>query len=475
MAPGRAPVTTVLAAPRRRAAPTVPGARARADAGARLGGLVALWASLLLVSYWWATGGGFQALSSGSEALTSVGRLTGLLAADLLLVQVLLMARVPVLEHAFGQDELVRLHRLVGFTSFNLMVAHVGLITWGYAAGQLSGTPAMFWDLTVNYPGMLLALAGTACLVMVVVTSVRAARRTLRYESWHLLHLYAYLGVGLALPHQLWTGQEFLASRGRTVFWWGLWIATVAAVLVWRVALPLARSARYGLRVAKVVPEGGGLLSVHLTARPGSLAGVEAGQFFNFRFLDGAGWTRSHPFSLSAAPDGHRLRITVRAVGDGSAGLRLLRRGTRVLVEGPYGRLSERARTQPKVAFIGAGVGITPLRALAEALDYAPGEAVLLHRFSGKRPLFERELRTLAEQRGLDVVWLPGHRRGPDSWLGDGVGRVSDLRALTHWVPDIAERDVYVCGPEQWVDDVRRTTQAAGVPADRVHVESFGW
>ena len=67
---------------------------------------------------------------------------------------------------------------------------------------------------------MLLAVAGTACLVMVVVTSVRAARRRLRYESWHLLHLYAYLGVGLALPHQLWTGQEFLASTARTVFWW---------------------------------------------------------------------------------------------------------------------------------------------------------------------------------------------------------------------------------------------------------------
>ena len=64
----------------------------------------------------------------------------------------------------------------------------------------------------IDYPGMLLAVAGTACLVMVVVTSVRAARRRLRYESWHLLHLYAYLGVGLALPHQLWTGQEFIGS-----------------------------------------------------------------------------------------------------------------------------------------------------------------------------------------------------------------------------------------------------------------------
>ena len=46
--------------------------------------------------------------------------------------------------------------------------------------------------------------------------AVRAARARLRYASWHLIHLYAYLGVGLALPHQLWTGQDFLSSTAAT-------------------------------------------------------------------------------------------------------------------------------------------------------------------------------------------------------------------------------------------------------------------
>jgi ferredoxin-NADP reductase/DMSO/TMAO reductase YedYZ heme-binding membrane subunit len=379
-----------------------------------------------------------------------------------------------VLERAFGQDRLARIHRLVGFTSFNLMIAHVGLITWGYAAGRLAATPGELWDLTVSYPGMLLAVAGTAALVMVVVTSVRAARRRLRYESWHLLHLYAYLGAGLALPHQLWTGQQFVGSPARTVFWWGLWLAAAGAVLVWRVSLPLLRSAQLGLRVTSVVPEGDGVLSVYLAARRGARPAVEAGQFFSFRFLSGRGWTRAHPYSLSAAPDGGSLRITAKVVGDGSAALRLLRPGTRVLVEGPYGRLSARARTRRKVAFIGAGVGVTPLRALAEALHYAPGDAVLLYRYTG-RPLFAGELEVLAEEKGLRIVGLPGHRRAAGSWLGEGIGPVSDLSALTYWVPDIAERDVYVCGPEAWAEDVRRTTEAAGLPADRFHVESFGW
>ena len=121
-----------------------------------------------------------------------------------------------------------------------------------------------------------------------------------------------------------------------------------------------------------------------------------------------------------------------------------------------------------------AGVGLAPLRALAEGLEYAPGDAVLLHRFTD-RPLFERELHQLTSKRGLHVLWLPGHRRAPGSWLGAGVGSADDVTALTWWVPDLAERDVYGCGPEEWIESVRRVTQAAGLPADQLHIEKFRW
>ena len=204
-------MTAVAERPTRHALPRSTAAAVR-DRRVRTAAEALLVVALTLVTFWWATGGGLSDLGGWASGLTSLGRLTGLLASVLLLVQVLLMARVPLLEQAFGQDRLAVVHRLVGFTSFTAMIAHIGLITWGYAAGDLLATPGELWDLTLTYPGMLLAAAGTACLVMVVVTSVRAARARLRYESWHLLHLYAYLGVGLALPHQLWTGQEFLAS-----------------------------------------------------------------------------------------------------------------------------------------------------------------------------------------------------------------------------------------------------------------------
>jgi len=145
-----------------------------------------------------------------------------------------------------------------------------------------------------------------------------------------------------------------------------------------------------------------------------------------------------------------------------------------VLVEGPYGRLSPRARTRRKVALIGAGVGITPLRALAEGLAYSPGDAVVLQRFSDQ-PLFHHEFDTLAAERGLDVVHLPGRRRHPESWLGHGMGPIDDVSALLAWVPDVADRDVYVCGPPPWTDAVRRACLAAGLPETHLHIETFRW
>jgi len=451
------------------------GRRARRDAFVRTLASSALWLSLLLVAYWWTTDGGVLDLGGWASGLESLGRISGLTASVLLLAVVVLMARVPLLESAYGQDRLARIHRIVGFTSFDLMLAHIVTITWGYAGGELARTPSTLWDLLTQYPGVLLSAGGTVALVLVVVTSIRAARRRLRYESWHLLHLYAYVGAGLALPHQLWSGAQFVSSPGRTFFWWTTWAVAATAVVVWRIGLPLARNVRHRLRVVDVVRESDDVVSVHLTGRRLDRLRVEAGQFLNIRFLGRPGWSRANPYSLSAAPDGRGLRISVQAVGDGSSAVADLRPGTPALVEGPFGRLGARARTQERVALIGAGVGITPLRSLAEGLDVAQGDCVLLHRYS-TTALFDAELEELARRRGHALLDLPGPRRSADSWLPVAIDpRVDDLTALTYWIPDIAERDVFVCGPAPWTGLVRATLRAAGLPDDRLHLETFSW
>ena len=316
---------------------------------------VLTWASMLVVVALWVGGGNVQDLAGWGTGLTAVGRLTGLVASDLLLIQVLLMARIPLVERVYGQDELARRHRLVGFWSVNLMVAHILVVTVGYAVQARTNVFAEAWDLVVDYPGILLAVAGAGLLLLVAVTSIRKARRKLRYESWHLLHLYAYLGVGLALPHQLWSGQEFMSSTVASVYWWTLWGAAAGAILVWRVgAAALPDPHPPAARRRRRARERRGGVGRHDRPAPRP-APRRRRQFFVWRFLDAPGWTRGHPYSLSAAPTADTLRITVKDLGDASRGLAHVRPGTRVAVEGPYGRLHEGVRTRRKVLLLPVG------------------------------------------------------------------------------------------------------------------------
>src|SRR5215813_9538846 len=401
--------------------------------------------TLAAVSGFWLRDGGLDALSGGpGEWVTSIGRFTGLVAADLLLIQVVLLARVPWIERQYGQDLLARWHRLVGFTSFTLIVSHVAATTLGYAAIERSPLLRETWRLVTAYPGMLLATAGTAALVMVTITSVKIARARLRYESWHLLHLYAYLGIGLSLPHEFWTGADF-AQPAAQAFWWTLYAIAAGSILLYRIGLPLWRSARHDLRVEAVIREMPGITSVYLRGRHLERLRARAGQFCLWRFRDRRGWTRANPFSLSAAPRPDLLRITVRDVGDGSSAVAGLLPGTRVLFEGPYGRFTGDVRRCARLTLIACGIGITPIRALLEAEHYRPGDATLIYR--ARRPedfAFQSEIDAIASARGVDVIFLPGPRGPRGTWLPDGHG---DARTwLGQMVPHLARSDVFVCG-----------------------------
>jgi predicted ferric reductase len=435
--------------------------------------------NLVVVCLLWGVHGGVGDLGgSGAELLTSLGRLAGLVSAHLMLVQVALMARVPWVERAYGQDELARLHRLVGFWSVNLLAVHIVLVTLGYAGTSHENVFSQVWSFVRDYPGLLLAVVATALFVLVSVTSVRIARRRLRYESWHLLHLYAYLGVGLALPHQIWTGGDFVATPWARAYWWTVYGLVTGSVLVFRLGVPLFLSARHRLVVQAVVQEAPGVVSLHLRGHRLDRMPVAAGQFFVWRFLGVPGWTRGHPYSLSAAPRRDLLRVTVKSLGDDSRDVSRLRPGARVFFEGPFGRLTSDVRTRRHVTLLACGVGITPLRALLESLPYGPGEATLVYRASTDADLvFRAELDALATSRGAQVWYLTGPRATVRaSWLPrDVAAGIGDAAALLRLAPAVAGSDVYVCGPQEWTQAAATAAREAGVPAGHLHVERFSW
>ncbi|RKE21622.1 ferric reductase-like transmembrane domain-containing protein [Streptomyces sp. TLI_171] len=414
---------------------------------------------LAVLALWWSD---TPRVAGAADWLTGAGRITGLLAGYAAPVLLLLMARIPVLEREVGADRLARWHAFGGRYLVSLLAVHVLTVVWGYALTDGQGPWSEGVEIVLHFPDMLKATAATLLILGTGAVSARAARRRLGYEAWYYLHLATYLAVALGFGHQLTTGADLGDGPARAA-WYLLYFGT-AAVLAWfRLLRPWLRDRRHRLRIAEVRAEGPGVVSVFLTGRHLAELRAEPGQFFRLQFLTPQLRWAANPYSLSAPPHPQFLRFTVKGLGSHSAAVAALAPGTAVRAEGPYGAFTARRRHGGPVLLLGAGVGITPLRALFETL---PGRVTLVQRARrAEDVLFRRELAAVAEGRGGRVHELLGTR--------EQVGALGP--ALARLVPDLGRHEVYLCGPEEFTADAVRALRAAGVRPSRIHHESFAF
>ncbi|MEU0407928.1 ferric reductase-like transmembrane domain-containing protein [Streptomyces griseorubiginosus] len=443
---------------REQAPPAPPSVRRRSPATVLL---VLLWAGVAaVIALWWQNTGSVVGTAGW---LTAAGRISGLLCGYSCAVLVGLMARVPLLERRIGSDRVARWHGMAGRYTICLLVAHVVLIIAGYA----DLARASFWGeantIVFHTDRVLPAALGTAVLLAVGIVSARAVRRKVGYEFWYYLHLLTYGAVFLSFGHQISLGAEFAGNEVAKDIWFALYLSVLTLVVWFRFLTPVVLNLRHRLRVESVHQEAPGVWSVVIRGQRPETLGAESGQFFRWRFLTSGLWWTSTPYSLSAPPVGTRLRITVKSLGTHSASVARLRPGTRVWAEGPYGALTAGLRTTGQTLLIAAGVGITPLRALFETL---PGEVTLLYRAHSAEDLaLGGELEAIARRRGAKVLYALNKADGSRPRLSPGT--------LHGMVPELADHDVYLCGPSGFAQDMYEALRAAGVPDRRIHHESF--
>ncbi|MGW0149091.1 ferredoxin reductase family protein [Streptomyces sp. NPDC003333] len=407
----------------------------------------------------------FIASGSGKNDVLTVAKFFGLHAALLMFLQLLLVARLPWLDRRIGMDRLTVWHRWVGFALLWTVLTHATLVVLGYATLDDTTMAKTFVALS-GVPASLLGMLAAAVLVVIAAVSTRPLRRRLPYEVWHGLHLTLYVALGLAFVHQLRETTTFTSSSFATAYWWVLWLFAFGALLTGRLVLPLWRNAYHRFTVAAVVPESDTVVSVYVTGRHLDKLPARAGQFCIWRFPGHHHWWLANPFSLSAAPDGRGLRLTAKAVGSTSAGLRNIPVGSRAFVEGPYGAFTALHRTRPGALLIAGGVGITPVRAMLE--ERTTGDVVVLYRVRSEADaVLLDEVRRLVERRGGRLHLLTGR-------TGEAGAPPFGAQSLHQLVPDVTERDVYVCGPPAMTTAVLTGLRELRVPAHQVHAEKFG-
>ncbi len=403
--------------------------------------------------------------------LLAWGRLAGLLAVLAILFQLMLIGRVRWVERSYGMDRLTRLHHVVGFALLLLLLLHPVLLTLGHSRQAEVGYWAQAVDFIKTWKGLLSAVAGLSLVAAASVFSVLVLLRRVRYERWYATHLVLYFAFGLTFLHQVVSGSDFTDHPAFRYYWFALYAFVLVSLLGYRFVRPLRAFARHRFVVTRVVPEAGDVTSVYIGGKELEAFRVEAGQFMIVRFLaKGFRW-EAHPFSMSCFPDGRQLRLSVKRLGDFTRRIPELKPGTPVLIDGPHGIFTSRVCASGKVLLIAGGIGITPIRSLAEEMAGAGRDVVLIYGNRNSETLvFRSELEELAARAGGRLRLVNVMSDDP-AWPGE-KGRV-DRERIARLVPDLSGRDVYLCGPPLMMKGVRAALAGLGVPATRIHHERF--
>lgn len=398
------------------------------------------------------------------QIITTVSRFAALTGAYLALLGLLLVSRITWIERAVGHDRLVSWHRKSAPYALFLILIHVLLVALGYAANDKVRVGVELWRLVTTYPWMLPAFVGFLAFMAAGISSYKRVRSKMKYETWWTIHLYTYIAIAFSFMHQVLTGVMFIGHPLNRAYWTGLYIFVGATILIWRILIPIYKSVRFKLRVARVVVEAPGIISIYVRGRNLEKLKAEGGQFFNWRFLDSERWYESHPFSLSASPTHEEMRFTVKDLGNHSRSLISVRPGTRVMIEGPFGTFTQhQAHKKRPLVLIGGGVGITPIRALLEELPRGR-EVSLIYRASTEQDLiFLDEITDLARRKSAQLHLLPGSR----------TIHPLDAEHLATMVPNIRDAEIYICGPTSLTDLIRLSAHELGIPKTRVHSEIF--
>ncbi|MGA7315825.1 MAG: MOSC and FAD-binding oxidoreductase domain-containing protein [Silvibacterium sp.] len=235
------------------------------------------------------------------------------------------------------------------------------------------------------------------------------------------------------------------------------------------------------LTITAVAQESADVISITMRSADGQLLPTALpGQYVVLRLRshsDGPPLFRS--YSLSGQPSAEQYRISVKIEPNGAAGTYLrehVHLGAVLDVSSPRGSFTLQSGTGP-VVLLSAGIGSTPLLAILHTLaeTHSTREVLWLHSARDRQHHpFAAEVcdLMLALVHGRSYVCYS--RPGSDEKIGkdfDATGHLSQSVFEEVGVP--WDSDVYICGPNLFMTEMRVALLSLGVSSQRIHIEIF--
>lgn len=214
------------------------------------------------------------------------------------------------------------------------------------------------------------------------------------------------------------------------------------------------------------------------------------GQYLSFNITVPGHGTQRRTYSISSAANGTDYRISVSRAPQGLVSNWLHDHapvGTQVLVSAPAGSftLAQPVQEPAPLVLLSAGVGLTPFMAMLDSATTAGAAGPKRHYIHGthsaQTEAFGPHIRALAA-KGLvqaDVFYTHGAEhpaplattQPPASAVRTHNGRITPAWVRTN-TP--AESVFYICGPEEFMEEMISGLQATGVPETHIKYEVFG-
>ena len=408
---------------------------------------------LLYFLYVWVstTGFGFVDILN----LRHAGHLLGVLGTVFLFMQFFLSARIKKLEAGFGLDKMLNEHRFYGRIGLIMVMLHFILI----ATYQWTEHGRIFFNINV--------LFGIMALLGITITAAIASTYNkfgIAYEVWKNIHLLNYILFPLALVH------VFLQARPETLLFY-LWLVLAVGFLtliVYRL-YRIFQMRNNPFKVVEVIQEADDIWSLFFT---GEKINYKPGQFMLIQLMRNGKRSSSHPFTISSSPTRERVSITPKELGDFTATIKDTKVGDLAFIDAPYGVFSFLNYETDELVFIAGGIGITPFMSMLRYIfdKQLKNKVTLFWANKNESNLcFRDELDEM--QKEMDNLTVVLVMSGQKDWPGE-QGRING-ELLQKYLPDLENKDFFVCGPPPMSRAVRAELEKMKIPSHKIHYEVF--